>query len=432
MTRWRNWARTESANPVREEMPAGTEQVAHAVTRAGRDGLTVRMVGAGHSFTGAAVAPGVLLRPDLLTRVRSADPGSGLVTVESGIGLTRLCAELSARGLALTNMGDIRVQTLAGALQTGTHGTGRDSGTFASQVVGLELVLADGSVATVSRDRDPDLFDAARVGLGAYGILTAVTMQTEPAFLLRAHEEPRRLDDVLEHLDEWARTHDHVEFYWFPYTDRCLLKRNDRVAGPAAPLSPLRGWVDDELLSNSVFGAVNRLGRAAPRLVGPINALSSRALSAREYVDASWRVFTSPRRVRFVEQEYAIPRAELTGAMRRLTALVDRARSWAVSFPVEVRMLPGDDAWLSTAYQRDTAYIAVHCFERTPYAAYFAAVEELLLEHGGRPHWGKLHTRTSQDLATAYPRWADAARVRDRVDPERRFANPYVTRVLGP
>ena len=430
-SRWSNWARTESVAPARTLTPRSVEDVSDAVRAGGRDGLTVRMVGSGHSFTGVAVAPGVQLRPEGLTAVRHADPATGIVTAEAGIDLTTLCEELAARGLALTNLGGIRAQTLAGALQTGTHGTGRGSGALAAQVLGLELVLADGTVTQVSAGHDPDLFDAARVGLGAYGIVTAVTLQTEPAFLLRAHEQPRRLDDVLEHVDEWSEQHDHVELSWFPHTRRCVLKRCDRVDTEPAPLPGLRGWIEDELLSNTVFGAVNRLGRSAPRLVPRMNAIASRALSEREYVDTSWRVLTSPRRVRFVEQEYAIPRALLVPAVRELAELVDRS-DWTVSFPVEVRMVPADDAWLSTAYGRDTAYVAVRCFERTPYAGYFRAVESLLLEHGGRPHWGMLHTRTAADLAPAYPRWSDAAAVRDRVDPERRFANRYVSEVLGP
>ncbi len=430
MNTWRNWARTETARPVRVLTPRSVEDVVAAVRDAERDGLAVRMTGAGHSFTGAAVADGVQLRPEGLRAVRAADRETGLVTVEAGIDLTALCEELAARGLALTNMGDVRVQTLAGALQTGTHGTGRDSGALATQVRALELVLADGTVTTVSVEHDPDLFHAALVGLGAFGVVTALTLQTEPAFLLRAHEQPYRLDELLERLDGWSHGHDHVEFFWFPHTRRTLLKRNDRVEQEPNPLSSLREWWDDEFLSNTAFGAVSRLGRAAPRLVPRLNAVAARLLSEREYVDASWRVFTSSRRVRFVEQEYAVPRELLLPALRELVALVERS-PWTISFPVEVRLLPADDVWLSTAYGRDTAYIAVHCFERTPYADYFGAVEALLRGYQGRPHWGKLHTRTAADLAPAYPRWDDVVAVRDRVDPARRFANRYVTEVLG-
>jgi FAD-linked oxidoreductase len=430
MSRWTNWSRIQQADPVRVETPRSVAEVSDAVRRAAHDGLALRMIGSGHSFTGVAVADGVQLRPLGRAGVRAVARATGVVTVDAGIDLTTLCHELHARGLGLVNMGDIRVQTLAGALQTGTHGTGRASGALASQVLALELVLADGTVTTVSREHDPDLFDAARVGLGAFGVLTAVTLQTRPAFLLEAKEEPRRLEEVLDGFDGWAAAHDHVEFYWFPHTDRCLLKRNDVVDGPAAPLSRFAEWRDDELLANSVFGVVNRLGRRAPGAVPRLNAVAGSLLSDRTYTDTSYRVFTSPRTVRFNEQEYAIPRDALVPAVREVVALLARSR-WQISFPIEVRILPADDAWLSTAHGRASAYIAVHTFEGTPYAEYFQGVEAVLREHDGRPHWGKLHTRTAADLAPAYPRWADAMAVRDRVDPHRMFANPYLEQVLG-
>ena len=201
--------------------------------------------------------------------------------------------------------------------------------------------------------------------------MTAVTFDVVPSFLLHAVEEPRRLDDVLNAFDDLAATNDHVEFFWFPHTDRTLTKRNNRV-GPdvaPAPLRRLRAWRDDELLSNSVFGLVCRAGRAAPRLVPAINQVSGRALGRREYVDASFRVFASPRRVRFTEQEYAVPRAALVPLLTELRELVDR---FQISFPVEVRVAPADDVWLSPAYGRDTAWVAVHMFEHVRYAAYFA------------------------------------------------------------
>jgi FAD-linked oxidoreductase len=410
--------------------PASTAEVVTAVLAARRDGRTVRMVGSGHSFTGVAVAPGLQLLPHRLSAVRSVDRRTGVATVEAGITLASLCEELAARGLALTNLGDIRGQTLAGALQTGTHGTGRAGASLAAQVLALELVLADGSVTTVSADEDGDLFHAARVGLGAFGIITAVTLRAVPAFLLRAHEEPRRLDEVLGSIERWYHEHDHVEFYWFPHTRQALLKRNDRTDGPARPLTALHSWADDELLANTTFGVLNRIARKVPRITPGLNAVTSRVMLPRTYVDDSWRVLTSTRRVRFVEQEYAVPLEHVVPAVRELVDLVDRS-SWRLAFPVEVRMTPADSAWLSPAYGRDTAYLAVHCYERTPYLEYFAAVEAMLVELGGRPHWGKLHSRGAADLAAAYPRWDDAQSVRDRVDPERRFANRYVAQVLG-
>lgn len=434
LTSWRNWAGNQHVHAQRTLTPRSTEEVATAVTEAGADGLTVRMRGTGHSFTGAAVTDGVLLHPTGLTGVRSVDAAAGLITVEAGMPLSRLNRLLADCGLALTNMGDIAVQTAAGAIQTGTHGTGRDSGGIAAQVQALELVLADGTVRTVAADsasaEDRDLFDAARVGLGALGVLTAVTFRVEPAFLLRAREEPMPLAEVLDRFDELVNDNEHFEFYWFPHTGSTSTKRNNRVPGPPEPLSRLKAWLDDEFVSNTVFEMTNRVNALLPATVPAVNSLATRLLGTRSYADAAHRVFAATRRVRFVEQEYAIPRTELVGALREIRSLIDR-RGWRISFPIEVRVAPPEDAWLATAHGRDTAYLACHMFHRTPNPAYFQAVEEIATAVGGRPHWGKLHTRGPEYLAEVYPRFADFVTLRDRMDPERRFGNPYLRQVLG-
>ncbi|MFC4052161.1 D-arabinono-1,4-lactone oxidase [Actinomadura syzygii] len=427
---WQNWAGNQQAAPLRVVTPGTGAEVADAVRAAADDGLTVRMTGSGHSFTGAAVADGMLLRPDALTAVRSVDTATGLVTVEAGLPLHTFNRVLDEHGLALANMGDIQEQTVAGALQTATHGTGRDSAGLASQVAALELVLADGSVVTCSREERPDLFDAARAGVGALGIVTAITWQTVPAFLLRAREEPMKWDEVLARIDEFDAANEHFEFYWFPHTEGCLTKRNNRVEGPAEPLSKVKYWLDDEFLSNKVFGAVNRLTHRVPSTTTFVNGISAKALGARTYSDTSYKVFTSPRTVRFKEQEYAIPREELVPALRELRSLFAR-KDWRISFPIEVRLLPEEDAWLSMAHGRRSAFIAVHVYHRDPHEDYFKGVEDLLTSLNGRPHWGKLHTRDAAYLEKVYPRFGDFRALRDELDPERRFANPYTNQVFG-
>ncbi len=444
-TAWRNWAGNESARPRRMARPRSAEEVADEVRRAGADGLTVRMAGTGHSFTPAAVTDGVLLQPGDLTRIRSVDAAAGLATVEAGCPLRVLNAELLARGLSLANMGDIQVQTVAGAIQTGTHGTGRDIGGMAAQVAGLELVLADGTIVTCSAGSSPPappaprqpgapppgLFDAARVGLGALGILTAVTFRVVPSFLLEAREEPMRWSEVISRLDELTSENEHFEFYWFPHTEGCLTKRNNRSAGPPRPLPRMRYLLDDEFLSNTVFGVTCRLGHLVPAVIKPVNAVAGKALGSRTYVDAAYRVFTSPRRVRFKEQEYAVPRESLAGVLAEVRALFAR-RDWRISFPIEVRVTPGDDPWLSTAYRRDSAYIAIHVFRASPHQEYFRDVEAVMTAAGGRPHWGKMHTRSAEYLRQAYPRLGDFVALRDELDPDRRFGNAYLAQVLGP
>lgn len=410
--------------------PASAAELADAVRRAADDGLKVKAVGTGHSFTAAAATDGLLIRPGLLTGIREIDRAAGTVTVEAGTPLKRLNQALAREGLTLTNMGDIMDQTVAGATSTGTHGTGRESASISAQIRALELVTAEGSVLTCSATEHPDVFAAARIGLGALGVVTAITFAVEPVFLLTAREEPMGFDRVTADFDQLVAENEHFEFYWFPHTGNCNTKRNNRSAGPAAPPGRVAGWIEDELLSNGVFQAACSLGRAVPATIPAIAKISSRALSARTYTDIPYKVFTSPRRVRFVEMEYALPREAAVGALREVRAMVERS-PLRVSFPVEVRTAPADDIALSTASGRETAYIAAHMYRGTPHRAYFTAVERIMTAHGGRPHWGKLHTRDAAYLAEVYPRFGEFTAVRDRLDPQRLFGNDYLRRVLG-
>ncbi|MFF2363580.1 D-arabinono-1,4-lactone oxidase [Streptomyces sp. NPDC058122] len=427
---WRNWAGNVTALPVREVTPASVDELSAAVRKAAEDGLTVKAVGTGHSFTAAAATDGVLIRPQLLTGIRKIDRTAMTVTVEAGTPLKRLNMALAREGLSLTNMGDIMEQTVSGATSTGTHGTGRDSASIAAQITALELVTADGSVLSCSAGENPEIFASARIGIGALGIVTAITFAVEPIFLLTAREEPMTFDKVTADFDELSAENEHFEFYWFPHTGNCNTKRNNRSAGPENPVGPVRGWIEDEFLSNGAFQVANLLGRTVPAAIPSIAGFSSRVLSARTYTDIPYKVFTSPRRVRFVEMEYAVPREALVETLRELKAMVDSS-DLRVSFPVEVRTAPADDITLSTASGRDSAYIAVHMFRGTPYQAYFTAAERIFTAHEGRPHWGKVHTRDAEYFSRAYPRFGEFTALRDRLDPDRRFANDYLRRVLG-
>ncbi|MFF3349333.1 D-arabinono-1,4-lactone oxidase [Streptomyces sp. NPDC002779] len=427
---WRNWGGNVSARPAREVTPASAEELAQAVRRAAEDGLKVKAVGTGHSFTSIAATDGVLIRPQLLTGIRNIDRDAMTVTVEAGTPLKRLNLALAREGLSLTNMGDIMEQTVAGATSTGTHGTGRESGSTAAQIRALELVTADGSVLTSSPEENPDVFAAARIGLGALGIVTAITFAVEPVFLLTAREEPMTFDRVTRDFDELWAENEHFEFYWFPHTGSTNTKRNNRSAGPERPVGRFKAWFEDEFLSNGVFQAAQWIGRAAPPAVPAIARISSKALSARTYTDIPYKVFTSPRRVRFVEMEYAVPRAAVVETLRELKSMLDRS-NLRVSFPVEVRTAPADDIALSTAAGRDSGYIAVHLAKGAPYQRYFTAAERIFTAHEGRPHWGKVHTRDAEYFAGVYPRFGEFTALRDRLDPDRLFQNDYLRRVLG-
>ncbi|THA57216.1 D-arabinono-1,4-lactone oxidase [Streptomyces sp. A1136] len=429
-TAWRNWAGNVSATPARVVAPTTVGELREAVRRAAEEGLRVKAVGTGHSFTAAAATDGVLIRPQALRGITSIDRTAGTVTVAAGTVLKDLNVALARESLSLTNMGDIMEQTVAGATSTGTHGTGRDSASIAAQIRALELVTADGRLLACSEKENPEVFAAARLGIGALGIVTSVTFAVEPLFFLTAREEPMGFERVTAEFDEHVAENEHFEFYWFPHTGNCNTKRNNRSQGPAAPPGAVSAWVEDELLSNGLFQVVNSLGRAVPATIPAIARVASRALSARTYTDIPYRVFTSPRRVRFVEMEYALPREHVVEALRELKAMVDRS-PLRVSFPVEVRTAPADDITLSTASGRETAYIAVHMYRGTPYQAYFTAAERIFTAHEGRPHWGKVHTRDAEYFARVYPRFGEFTALRDRLDPDRLFGNDYLRRVLG-
>jgi len=433
---WQNWAGTASADPVRRAWPRSTEEIANAITAAATDGLTVRALGSGHSFTPAAATSGVALDLSGWAGVIAADLDSGLITVRSGTTIRDLNAVLDTLGLAMANLGDIDAQTLSGAISTGTHGTGAGLGGIATQVTGLELVLGDGSVVSCSAKERPDLFSAACVSVGALGVLSTVTLQCVPAFTLAADERPMPLGEVLDKFGEFAAGNDHFEFYWFPYGKNALVKRNNRISrGAGAPTDPppMPGWrrfLEYEVMENAAFGALCRTGRAMPSTIKPLNRFAAATLSKRIYSAPSHEVFVTPRRVRFVESEYAVPRESLLDVLAELRAGVARL-AHPVMFPVEVRVAAADDIWLSTAHGRDSAYVAIHQYVGLPYAGYFKLFESIATSVGGRPHWGKMHTRDAAYLGQVYPRFADFLRVRDETDPGRRFANPYLTQVFG-
>ncbi|UQX89139.1 FAD-binding protein [Jatrophihabitans telluris] len=429
---WTNWAATYTVSPRTVAHPASTEEVAELIVAAGRQDLSVKAVGAGHSFTDIAATRGVLMLPDRLTGILTADAETGLVTVAGGTTLHELNGALWSLGLSMTNLGDIDSQTITGAISTGTHGTGRRFGGLATQVRGFQLVTAAGDVLNCSAEENPEIFSVGRIGLGALGVITAVTIQCEPAFALHAVEKPESYDALLETVGANVSDNDHFEFYWFPHTRRVLTKANNRVSAqdPLAPVGRVRGWIDDEFLSNTVFERINRITTRRPSLIGPANKIAARALSAREYTDRSYRVFASPRRVRFREMEYALPRKTLSYVIDEIDLWL-RRQDERVGFPVEVRFAAADDIPLSTAYGRETCYIAVHQYHRRPFERYFLAVERIVRSVGGRPHWGKLHFRTAEDLAPQYPEFDRFLAVRQSLDPGRRFGNDYLRRVLG-
>lgn len=433
MTEWVNWARIERSRPASVRTPAAASEVTEAVRDAAARGGTVKMVGTGHSFTAISAPEDVMLRPEGMTGIVAVDREAMTVTALAGTPLHLLNTELAALGLSLHNMGDIAEQTISGATSTGTHGTGGLAAGLSAQLAGLELVTGDGSVLQASADENPDVFAVARVGLGALGVLTRLTFRVEPLFVLEADERPMSWDEALASYDELVADNHHCDLYWFPHTDRCVAKLNNRLAADideAEPLGRVAAWMDD-VASNPVYAALNRVGNVVPATIPPINRLCARVFGAGRYSDLAHRVFTARRAVRFREMEYAVPREAGLDALREARRVIE-SRGWRISFPVEVRHARADDIALSTASGRESVYLAFHVNAQTDHHDYFAGVEDVMQSFDGRPHWGKIHTRSAADLAPAYPRWAEFQSVRDRLDPDRVFANAHLRRVLGP
>ena len=429
MATWRNWAGNQKANPVSIDAPRSVGELAALVASASGQGQKVKAVGSGHSFTSAAATNGRMIRLENLSGILHIDHASCQVTVGAGTRLSDLNMLLHAEGLALANLGDIAYQTVAGAISTSTHGTGKALTGLAGQVVAMKLINGQGEITECSKSLNPHIFDVARVSVGALGIITEYTLQAVPSFRLRALEQPMRLDDVLENAHDLASAHDHFEFFWIPHTKWALTKRNNRTEDELQPLPRVKGWIEKTFMENYAFGALCRVGRARPSLI-PRLATALPSSGSREYVDQSFKIFASPRIVRFYEMEHALPVEALVPALREIRAMVDR-KGYLLNFPVEVRFTKGDDVPLSTAFGRDSAYIAVHVYKGMECEPFFRDVEDILRAYDARPHWGKMHYRDAEELSKLYPRWDEFIALRNQLDPQRTFSNVYSDTVFG-
>lgn len=430
---WSTWQGGESCAPAARCAPASVAEVGDAVHAAAEAGRTVRVAGAGHSFTPAVCTDGTLLSLERMANVIDVDRATGLVRMQAGATLGQISDTLWEHGLAFENLGDIDVQTIAGATATGTHGTGAKLRNLSSALRAVELVDGSGAVRELTPDDADggDAWRAARVSVGALGVVTAITLQTVPAFVLRGQDcvEPR--EEVLDTFFERAAAHAHFETWAFPYAKNVITRTNDRVDGPPRPRGRVHAWAEDVALKNGALSAFSMLGRTAPPLIPHVNRAITRFGAGPVLVDRSYRVFATPRLVRFNEMEYAVPVERMIDAARAVLDLVE-SQGLPTSFPLELRTVAGDDALLSPAGGRDTGYIAVHVYRGMEWQPYFRAVEAIMRDLGGRPHWGKRHFRTAADLAPAYPGWDRFQAVRARLDPAGVFTNDYVRQTLGP
>ncbi len=427
---FRNWAGNQVCLPAERYTPTSVDEIAALVVKAEANGLRVKVVGAGHSFTDAACTDGMLLSLDRLNSIERIDKERNQITVQAGIRLFDLNEVLAENGLAMPNLGDIAYQSIAGAIATATHGTGLMFGNLATTIVGMEIVTGAGKVLWCDADTNTEVWRVARVGVGALGIVTTVTIQCVPAFNLLVAETIEPLDDLLANFPDYVTGTDHFEFFWIPGTGNAQVKRNERTNAPANPPSKASYFRDKIVVENAAFGAANRVARRFPSAAPYVTKAMTSGISERTFVDRSDRVFASPRLVKFYEMEYGIPIEALPEAFARVRDYVE-GLGLPLFFPIECRVSAADDIPLSTAHGRTSAWIACHVYQGTSYDAYFQGVEQILNDYDGRPHWGKLHFQSADTLRTRYPEWDRFSAVRAEVDPDRRFNNAYLDRVLG-
>ena len=431
-SRWRNWGRSASAKVAWIARPTTPDEVATVVRNAAHRGLAVKAVGAGHSFTDIAATAGVLIQLDGLQGIVGVDAATKRVRVAAGTRLWRLGPMLREHGLALQNMGDIDRQSIAGATSTGTHGTGLRFGGLATQIVGATLVTGAGELLRVDAQNRPELLPAVRLGLGALGILVEIELQCVDTFVLRSADSPRPFDEVLDGWTDLAEAADHFEFYWWPHTELAMTQWKTRLPGDTEfqKPNPVGLWAERRLLENEALRAQQALGHLIKPAIPALSRFATSVYGDGEKTGLSYEIYASPRLVRFRESEYAIPFDALPQALREVRGLVER-KGWRISFPIEVRAAAADENWMSTAYGRPSAYIAVHRYFRDDPTEYFRAFDAIMRTYDGRPHWGKLHTLGASDFAKLYPRWNDFLKIRQELDPQGKLLNPHLRKVFG-
>lgn len=427
----RTWSRAVRWTPQQVLRPTSQDSVVAAIAVARARACSLRVIGGGHSFSALAATDGITLSLDGYQGLVAADPSTGLVTLRGGTRLWAVAELLAPYGLALSVMGDIDRQSIAGAIQTGTHGTGARFTGFAGMVRALRLVLPDGSVVDTSLDRDPALFEAARLGLGAIGVILEVTLQCVPAYRLELVESTEPIEATTRSFLTISDTTDHHEFFWFPRTDRATVRTMHRVPAATPRERPARAieLFQQELLGNGAWELLCRSAAAIPSLSRPAAEIASHVFAGPRIVDDSAAVYVAPRRVRFHESEWALPAERFEDAFAALQQRFEE-ESVRVTFPLEVRRAAADHVWLSTAFGRDTVYIAAHRYHAEEAGPYLLLVQRTLADFGARPHWGKQHWLGARELSRLYPRFEDFQAVRRAVDPASLLMTPYLRHLL--
>ncbi|MFD1437081.1 D-arabinono-1,4-lactone oxidase [Acinetobacter terrae] len=385
----------------------------------------IRAVGAGHSFSALVKTDAVLINLDRFKGVVTFDEDQTQCTVQAGTRLYDLGEYLAPINQALPNQGDIDQQSLAGAISTGTHGTGIDLPCLSAFVEGFELLTADGELLQCDRQQNTEIFQAGRVALGSFGILTKITLQNRSRYKLKEQIRLCPLQEVFANIDQWKHQHRHIEFWAFLHSDQVMLKTLDETDDAIQPRQD--AWPSEDALLTLCSELTRRLPVTNPYL----QKLLSVFVKPTCYVDWSNQIFPTPRNTKFNEMEYQLPVEQGLQCLEEVLHIL-RKHQVPMFFPIEFRYVKGDDIWLSPFYRRDSVSISIHQFHKQDYHAVFDLVEPILQKYQGRPHWGKLHSMNAALLRDLYPKWDDFMALRQQLDPNQKWLNPHLKQLFLP
>lgn len=426
---WKNWSESVVVEPKYYYEPQNLEKLVQIVEQCSSRHLSMRVVGAGHSFTPLVATSQVLISLDRLSGIDSIDQERNLATVWAGTKLKDLGPQLLDRGYAMKNIGDINEQSIAGAISTGTHGTGVTLGSLSTQVKGMTLLTATGQLIEISATENATYFEAARLSLGLLGIIVKVTLKVEEAYQLVGKSYRLSLSSCLNQLQSLCHSNRNFEFFWFPYTNKVQVKTFNKVEGIQGKKTGQQIF-KKIAIENGLFWTLSEVSRLVPRTSKMISLISAMGVPVGEEMNDSHLIYPTPRLVKFQEMEYSIPADAVTAVIRDIDQMIHKRR-FNVHFPIECRYVKRDSIWLSPSYERDSAYIGIHMYKGMEFTKYFQAVEEIFRAYDGRPHWGKMHDTDYDDLVTLYPKLNEFLRVREQLDEKGLFLNPYLKELLN-
>lgn len=428
-TKWSNWAGNVNCYAEGVFYPRTEQEVQEIIAKAKTEQKTIRVVGSGHSFSQLIATNDFIVSLTYLSGIINIDKEKQQATIWAGTSIKEANEKLFEAGLAIINLGDIDVQSVGGATATGTHGTGTTFGNVSTEIVNFTILTADGQILDCSPTQNQALFEAGRVSLGALGIITKITLQLATAYKLEYTCQAGSFEETLDKLEDYNKENRNFEYYYFPYSETLQLKLSNESDRPVKHNKAL-AYFNDVIMENTVLSIACKIGLTFPSIHKKLSRAMSKSFPKGTKVNYSHQIYATVRNVKFKEMEYNIPIEHFKEVMLKMKALIEKNNYW-VFFPAECRFVKGDDIWLSPAYGRDSAYIAVHVFKDQPHDPYFSDLEELFTQYGGRPHWGKMHTRKADYFADNYEKWNDFEALRQQMDPDGIFLNEHLKDIFG-